>query len=51
MSIYKNGVEDEYIICPISVPEYQHCDENCKKCKTYIEFVKGLEELENEKNK
>lgn len=39
-----------YIICPISFPEYQHCDEKCLECDTYKEFTKYIEEkykLEN----
>lgn len=42
---YKDDLLNElgYFICPISFPEYQHCDGKCKECKTYIEFVKWIE--------
>lgn len=38
--------ECAYVICPISFPEYQLCDENCKHCQTYIDFVNFFKERE-----
>lgn len=48
---YRDYLLDEmgYTICPISFPEYQHCDEKCEECATYIEFKLGLDKIDNTK--
>ena len=38
-----------YIICPISFPEYQYCDENCEECETHKEFVEFWKERSENK--
>lgn len=46
---YRDDLLDEfgYTICPISFPEYQHCNEKCEECETYIEFKEGFEKINN----
>ena len=35
--------EQGYTICPLQVETYTICDENCEKCKEYIDFKEFLE--------
>lgn len=41
--------EQGYIICPLAVETYIHCDEKCNNCDYYIDFMKGIEEHERNK--
>lgn len=34
--------ESGLVICPISFPEYEYCDEKCEECQIYIDFKKSL---------
>lgn len=35
--------EQGYIICPLALETYTHCDENCEKCEHYIDFKESIE--------
>lgn len=36
--------EEGYTICPLSYETYTYCDNNCKKCELYIDFIKALKD-------
>lgn len=38
--------EQGYIICPLVVGTYIHCDEKCDDCEYYKDFVTALKEKE-----
>lgn len=40
--------EQGYTICPLTAETYTICDNNCKNCEYYIDFVKGLEERKDD---
>ena len=41
---WRDDLADElgYTICPLRVPTYVFCDNDCNNCDTYIDFIKGL---------
>lgn len=34
--------EQGYIICPLAIDGYIHCDEKCENCELYIDFKEAL---------
>lgn len=38
--------EQGYVICPLAPETYTYCDENCKECTYYIDFMESIEKME-----